>query len=203
MKGILLLNGEPYLHEIDTQNAYVLCADGGYNWAKGKIKIDETVGDMDSVLGEIDPAPNVVYPKEKDQTDGELALERMLVLRAEGKIDRVEIYGGGGGREDHFLGNIHLLYRFAKSGLPCTLYTNKSMLFAFEKGITLTGLSGVTLSLLPLGSDVGILKTSGLKYSADGLTLSYGSCRGVSNEITAESAEIVLKSGVLLCVINA
>ena len=202
MKGIILLNGEPYLGEIDQADSYVICADGAYNWAKNRVKIDESVGDLDSVEGEIQPAPSVVYSSEKDQTDGEIALERMLVLRAEGRIDRVEIYGGGGGREDHFLGNLHLLYRCATSGLPCTLYTNKSMLFAFEKGVMLTGLKGITLSLLPLGGAVEIEKTTGLKYSADGLTMEYGSCRGISNEMIDDVAEIVLKSGVALCIVN-
>ena len=202
MKGIILLNGEPYLGEIDQTDSHVICADGAYNWAKDRIKIDETVGDLDSVIGEIQPAPSVVYSSEKDQTDGEIALERMLALRAQGEIDRVEIYGGGGGREDHFLGNLHLLYRFAKSGLPCTFYTNKSMLFAFEKGVTLTGLKGVTMSLLPLGGVVEIEKTTGLKYCADDVTLTYGSCRGISNEILEDRAEIVLKSGVALCIVN-
>jgi thiamine pyrophosphokinase len=202
MKGIILLNGEPYLGEIDQTDSHVICADGAYNWAKDRIKIDETVGDLDSVIGEIQPLPSVVYPSEKDQTDGEIALERMLALRAEHKIDRVEIYGGGRGSEDHFLGTLHLLYRFAKSGLPCTLYTNTSMLFAFEKGVTLTGLKGVTMSLLPLGGVVEIEKTTGLKYCADDVTLTYGSCRGISNEILEDRAEIYLKNGVALCIVN-
>ena len=203
MKGIIILNGEPYVGKIDEKDSYVVCADGGYNWAKNIVKIDETVGDMDSAFGEIHPAPSAVYPQEKDQTDGELALEKMLFLKAENKIDRVEIYGGGGGREDHFLGNLHLLYRCAKQGLPCTMYTNNSILFAFLSGVTLTGLKGETLSLLPLGGDVEIENTSGLKYSADGLTLGYGSCRGISNVVVSDKAEIVIKSGVALCIVNA
>lgn len=203
MKAIILLNGDPYLGEIDTQNAYVICADGGYNWAKNKLKIDETVGDLDSAVGEIYPVPTLVYPSEKDQTDGEIAVERVLEIAKDKQIESVEIYGGGGGREDHFLGNIHLLYRLAKRGLPCTMYTNNSMLFAFAGGVTLTGLKGVTLSLLPLGGDVQVAKTTGLQYAANCLTLRYGSCRGISNVIIEEKAEIYLTSGVALCIVNA
>ena len=77
------------------------------------------------------------------------------------------------------------------------------MLFAFKKGVTLTGLKGVTVSLLPLGGDAEIAQTTGLKYGADGVKLSYGSCLGISNEIINESAEIILQNGVLLCVVNA
>ncbi len=203
MKGIIILNGEPYLGEIDGENAYVLCVDGGYNWAKDRLKIDENIGDFDSVKTAPTPAPKEVYPCEKDKTDGELAIERILQLFAEGKIDSVDIYGAGGGREDHFLGNVHLLYRMAQAGLPCVAYTNQSMLFAFAQGVTLTGLNGVTVSLLPLGGDAEIEKTQGFYYPADGVVLRYGSCRGVSNVIVSDRAEIIVKFGIALCVVNA
>ena len=203
MKGVVILNGEPYLGEIDAENAYVICADGGYNWAKERLSINEIIGDLDSVESAPNPAPAKVYPSEKDKTDGELAIERILQLFQQGEVDSVEIYGAGGGREDHFLGNLHLLYRLAKAGLPCVAYTNQSMLFAFEKGVTLTGLNGVTVSLLPLGGDAEIEKTQGFYYPADGVILRYGSCRGISNVIVSDEAEIIVKNGVVLCVVNA
>ena len=202
MKGIVLLNGEPYLGEIDQTNSYVICADGGYNWSKGRVKMDETVGDFDSAFGEVSPAPRKIYPSEKDQTDGEIAIERMLELQAQGKIDCVEIYGGGGGREDHFLGNLHLLYRCAAAGLPNVLYTNGSELRACSSGLVLTGVQGKTISLLPLGGDAEILQTDGLKYSADGITLAYGCCRGISNVATKDEVRICVKTGIVLCVVN-
>ena len=53
----------------------VICADGGYNYAKAKgIKADYVVGDLDSAK-DIAPEVKIVkFNKVKDSTDGELAI---------------------------------------------------------------------------------------------------------------------------------
>ena len=48
-RGILLLNGEPYEGRIDDSDALVVCCDGAYAWAHGKVRIDKNVGDFDSL----------------------------------------------------------------------------------------------------------------------------------------------------------
>ena len=57
MKGVLLLNGEPYSGEIESENALVYCCDGAYSWAKNRVRIDKNIGDFDS-LAEI-PVPQL------------------------------------------------------------------------------------------------------------------------------------------------
>ena len=110
MKAVILLNGEPYRGEIDASAARVWCCDGASEWAKDRVRIDENLGDYDSLSYMPDPPPAEVYPSEKNYTDGELALMRAIAAGA----DEIEFYGGGGGREDHFLGNLHLLYAALK-----------------------------------------------------------------------------------------
>ena len=83
MKGVILLNGEPYKGEIDDTNALVFCADGAYNWAKGRVRIDENLGDFDSAAEIPFPRPAEIFPSEKNETDGEIALEKMLALAEE------------------------------------------------------------------------------------------------------------------------
>ena len=70
MKGIILLNGEPYYKAINAENAVVYCCDGAYAWAKGRIKIDRNIGDFDSLNQTPYPPPEEIYPAEKDFTDG-------------------------------------------------------------------------------------------------------------------------------------
>ena len=65
MKAIILLNGEPYRGAIDASFARVWCCDGAYDWAKGKVRIDENLGDYDSLSYMPDPPPAEVYPSEK------------------------------------------------------------------------------------------------------------------------------------------
>lgn len=199
---IILLNGEGYNGEIDGENAVVLCADGAYRWAKRKIKIDENLGDFDSLDETPFPPPKEIYPTQKDCTDGEIALEKALALVEAGKASRIEIYGGGGGREDHFLGNLHLLYRAQKSGVFCVMKTNYADIFVAEGKIVLENVKGKTVSLFPFGGDAHIMDSAGLFYAAEDLTLPYGVCRGVSNVATADRAEIFCDKGVLLVFVN-
>ena len=99
MKGILLLNGAPYTGEINDCGAAVYCCDGAYEWAKGRVRIDKNVGDFDSLPYIPSPPPEEIYPSEKNFTDGEIALFKMLGSG----IDDITIYGGGGGREAAFI----------------------------------------------------------------------------------------------------
>lgn len=196
MKGILLLNGMPYGGEIDANGAVVYCCDGAYSWAKNKVKIDKNIGDFDS-LDEIPcPPPEEIYPSEKDYTDGEIALKKLLDIG----VDEIEIYGGDGGREDHFFGNIHLIYRAHRSGVKCTMITGKSKIFAGEGVISLGQFKDRTLSVLPFGAPLHIIESAGLKYSYPE-NIGYGECRGISNICRSENAYLKVE-GVALVIIN-
>lgn len=202
MKIVVLLGGEPYEGKIDAENAYVIGVDGGCDWAKGKIPFDETLGDFDSAKTLPDPPPAKIYPSQKDETDGELALSRALELCETTGADKIEIYGGGGGREDHFLGNLHLLYRAARAGVRCEMIDNRARLLIFTGELRLENVKGKTISLLPFGGEAHIIESEGLFYPANGLTLSYGVCRGISNLGVDENARIVCGEGYLLVAIN-
>ena len=64
----------------------------------------------------------VVFPSEKDFTDGELAMEELLKR----DVSFIEIYGGGGGREDHFFGNVALLVKARLNGKNAFFITDYS-----------------------------------------------------------------------------
>ena len=198
MKGVLLLNGEPYSGKIDDSGALVYCCDGAYEWARGRVRIDKNIGDFDS-LGYIPtPPPEEIYPAEKDFTDGEIALFKLLGTG----VDEVEIYGGGGGREDHFLGNLHLLYCAHKRGVKATLFTERSVLFPASGRVELDNIKGKTLSVLPFGGDAHINDSAGLRYSYPE-KLVYGACRGISNVAESDCAHITLGEGdTALIIIN-
>ena len=196
MKGIILLNGEPYSGKIDTTNSLVYCCDGAYNWAHGRVKIDENIGDFDSVEVTPYPAPKEVYPSEKDLTDGELALLKML----DKDVSEIEIYGGGGGREDHFLGNLNLLYLGHIRGKKCKMVTNYSEIFVCEGRADFSAYRGRTVSVLPFFGELHILSSKGLKYAYPEV-LPFGSTRGISNEVTGrgelnfEGVAIIIDNG--------
>lgn len=198
MKGILLLNGAPYEGEIDCENAVVYCCDGAYAWAAGKVRIDKNVGDFDS-LGYIPvPPPEEIYPSEKNYTDGEIALFKMLSAG----IDDITVYGGGGGREDHFLGNLQLLYAALKRGASARMITAHSEIFPASGRAELGKYLGATFSLLPFGERVHIMDSRGCKYSYPA-EISLGECRGISNIVSSPQAFVEIEKGeVALILVN-
>lgn len=196
MKGILLLNGDPYGGEIDCRGAVVYCCDGAYAWAKNRVRIDKNIGDFDSLKEIPYPPPEEIYPAEKNFTDGEIALKKML----ESGVDEVEIYGGGGGREDHFLGNLHLLYSAHTSGAKCVMITQNSRIFVGQGKIFLGKFDKKTFSVLPFGGELHIMDYRGLKYDYP-VTLHYGECRGISNVVTGKDAFLEV-AGCALIIIN-
>ncbi len=197
---VILLNGEPYKGKIPAEEACVICCDGAYSWAKDKVRIDENLGDFDSLAETPVPAPRMRFPSEKNETDGELAVDRALGM---GATDIV-IYGGGGGREDHFLGNLHLLYKAKKAGVFAVLRTNGAQIVLCDTGEqTFPCKEGQTVSLLPFGGDAHIMGTDGLKYPMGDLWLRYGSTRGVSNLTTKDgSFSFRVSGGSVLVIIN-
>lgn len=183
MKGILLLNGQPYSGEINCENAVVYCCDGAYEWAKGRVRIDKNVGDFDSLSYLPYPPPEEIYPAEKNFTDGEIALRKMLGAG----VNEVQIYGGGGGREDHFLGNLQLLYYCRARGVQAVMINDGAFIFAASGRIALGEYVGKTFSALPFGERLRIIESEGCKYAYPP-EITLGECRGISNVAVSESA---------------
>lgn len=196
MRGVLLLNGDSYAGHIDDKGALVYCCDGAYAWAKGKVRIDKNIGDFDSLNIVPYPPPEEIFPSEKDFTDGEIALFKLL----EAGADEIEIYGGGGGREDHFLGNLQLLYYAHARGAKCVMITERSLIFPASGKINLGKYAGKTFSVLPFGGTLRIMDYKGLKYPYPP-ALRYGECRGISNIVQKDDA-FLEADGVALIIVN-
>ncbi len=186
-----MLNGEPYTEKIEDTDAFVVCCDGALRWAQGKVRIDKKTGDFDS-LGYI-PEGADVYPVEKNSTDGEIALELLL----EKGCKQIDIYGGGGGREDHLFGNLQLLYAAHLRGAQACMHTRYTDISCGAGKIGWNGKKGKTLSLAPVGERAHIMESEGLKYPLRDLTLTAGSCRGISNVICSDRAQIFCDEGTL------
>ena len=197
MKAALLLNGAPYCGELP-KDRLIYCCDGAYRWAKGRAKIYKNIGDFDSLDEVPYPAPEEVYPSEKDFTDGEIALRKMI----EEGADDIEVYGAFGGREDHFIGNLHLLYFAHMRGVNMRLISENTIDFLGSGRIDFSGFAGKPISVFPFSAPVHIIESRGLKYSYPQV-LSYGECRGVSNIVEEEGASVVTGAGeVALVFIN-
>jgi thiamine pyrophosphokinase len=182
---------------------YVVCADAGAHHARLLgVRPNLVVGDLDSVA-EDDRAwlarsgvPVVQYPRDKDNTDLELALEHGLK-----KAPRsIVIIGALGARLDHTLGNIALLADERLRDRSVVLDDGVVQVFLCRGRSEILGARGDLISLIPWGAPANGVGTVGLKWPLRGETLLPEKSRGISNEMTGEWAEVICRSGLLLVV---
>lgn len=180
----------------------IIAADGGAEYAiQAGLTPHILIGDMDSISPSTMKQLNnksiiKVYPREKDHTDAELAVQYALTQQVTG------IYMAGflGRRIDHMMANLAYLSTLP---VPVTLFEGTQQLTLIRNRSTISCKKGYEVSLLPLQEDCIGISTYGLRYPLDNETLPYGSTRGVSNVLIKESATVTIQSGTLLCILSA
>ena len=178
-----------------------IAADSGYDRAvELGFKVDVLIGDLDSIESELMPNHLIVerYPVDKNATDLELAISRVLVEQPQ----RLVVVGGAGGRIDHELGTAQLLCSKQWSSIDeIDWMTGRGWSHVVHRRRSIHGDVGSTISLIPFGGDADGVSTRGLKWELEDATLSHGSTRGLSNMFSSPVAEITVADGTLLAVV--
>ncbi|MHB8124227.1 MAG: thiamine diphosphokinase [Desulfitobacteriaceae bacterium] len=187
---------------------FLVCADGGGNSAllSGRLP-DVLIGDLDSITPEnlvkcLEGGTKILrYPKEKDQTDLELALDytRYHVL-AEFSESEIWLYGATGGRIDHLLGNIALLLAYARQGWKVFLKDPEHLMWIVQKRESIPGNKGQEISLVAL-SDDAVVTTEGFYYALKNEKLFRDSPRGISNILLSTEGLIQVDEGWVLAIL--
>ena len=182
---------------------YIICADGG---ARHALELGLTpnlvIGDMDSIdkqqWQKLKDAgvPIELFPRDKNETDLELALDRAIEL--EPKV--LLIIGALGGRLDQTFGNTALLSDARLSAVDVRLDDGVEEIFFCRDQEEVRGRSGDIVSLIPWGNPVQGVQTQGLKWQLHSETLFPERTRGISNEMTSEVASVKIESGLLLVI---
>ncbi len=73
-----------------------------------------------------------IYQAEKDQTDLDLALSWAVGQRP----SCIRMFGISGGRADHFLGNLHLLYTAMKQNVKTVMIDRQNTISMHPKALT-------------------------------------------------------------------
>lgn len=201
MKTVIFLNGNinnyDFYKPIIGKNDYIICADGGYRHALNLgITPDIVVGDMDSAGIALDGLNTEIYPTEKDLTDGEIAV-RHAVDKTD--CDDIIILGGIGDRFDHTLCNVFLLKIISDAGKKGVIINETNEIYMTSSQITLTGMPGDTVSIIPIVKANGIM-TQNLKYALDNFNLEFGTSRGISNIMLKELCTITVDDGLLVVI---
>jgi thiamine pyrophosphokinase len=165
--------------------ARVIAADSGITHAAAlNLKPELWLGDFDSASSDLDKAfskiPRDVHPKEKDATDGDLAISEALRRGA----TEIVLVGGFGGQFDHVLTHTAMLLALARREIPCMITSGSEEAHPLTFELLLSDLKpGTRISIVPM-SDVRGLTIQGVKWPLNHKNVPFGSTLTMSNEVT-------------------
>ena len=205
LNGELKGNKEGYKKLIGGKDVFFIAADGG-------ALLLESIGFLpDVIIGDFDSLTKAQYqryeklgakivkcPVEKDETDGELALQYCQ----ERGFNNIVIIGFAGGRLDQQLANIFLLEYAFRNGMTAFIKEPGLEMGIIERGKIFFRKIGAGLSLIPLDEKVSGVTITGCKYLLEAGSLLRYKTRGISNIIEQEKAVITVERGLLLYILN-
>ena len=193
MKIAIMANGQ-LNNKIDFSiYDFVVAVDGGANHCKKiNIKPNLIIGDLDSIQVEFEDV-SVKQVNDQNKTDLEKALD-YIVKKFDKKIKAIDIYGATSlDRFDHTLGNVFIVKKY--SGWPIKIITDKQTIEIVNKNKIINNKKNKLASIFPLTKTQG-LKSKGFKWQLSDNKIS------VSNIITEDQAEIKIKKGSIILIIN-
>jgi len=203
-KAVLVCNGSintKFIYSFISEDDFIVAVDGGANkLIKTKFSPDLIIGDMDSIsknsLKKFRKTKKIVFPKEKDKIDLELALDYCIKK----KFREIIILGAIGTRADMTMTNIFSLMQIPKKIKAKIIHENQEIYLIPKKKFSVEGIPGEKISLFALKGKVKGLTIKGFKYELKNFNLEYGIGIGLSNEFKNKKAWITSKDGILLCV---
>lgn len=210
MKTVAIVGNGPHNHlpnlisYQDDVDIWISADGGALTLINEGIHIDYAVGDFDSINEEqynmIQHHANRVesYPKEKNETDLEIALQKAMEL----KPNKLLLFGITGGRLDHSLINIQLLQQIHNNNIRGLLIDQWNQL-----ELTYPGTHHITqdtfypyISFIPLTNEVKNISLSRFRYPLNNYNLTWGSTRCISNELIDVIGTCTYESGILLLI---
>ncbi|MEI7672862.1 MAG: thiamine diphosphokinase, partial [Deltaproteobacteria bacterium] len=175
---------------------FIVCADGGANKVRAyRIVPDCIIGDLDSITQKtrhyFSFVP-IIHNSDQESTDLEKVLDYLLANR----FTSATIVGATGERPDHTMANFSILLKYHKK-IALRFFDERCTIEIVQKKIRFAASPGQQISLVPMGKCSGIT-TRGLKYFLKNESLELGVREGSSNEASASTVDITVKSGSLL-----
>lgn len=205
-EAFIFLNGEfpvckNFYKNLNIDTKHLFCADGG---ALKALELNytprEVWGDFDSLdensLNILKSKNTIVktFDKNKDFTDGELLISYVSSLN----YDKIYVIGGFGGRVDHFLTNINLIFKYKN-----LIFLNElEKLFLVTNNLIIKDSIGKRISFIPFSDTVNNLNLTGFLYPLKNHLLKRGDSTCLSNIITSNIAQIHFDEGKLLGVLS-
>jgi thiamine pyrophosphokinase len=198
-KALLFINGDAPKSLPDLENYdLIACTDGAFHYLKRMAfppdKLDFISGDFDSHCGSDEEMyeEKFILTLDQDKTDFHKALEIIL----EKGFSEIDVFGGSGGEQDHFLGNLTVAYAF-KDRMNIRFYDEFSEYYFISSRFKIKGVKNKMISLYPFPS-VNNITTKGLNWPLTNGHLSITSRIGTRNFAIEDEVSIEYESGDLL-----
>jgi thiamine pyrophosphokinase len=174
----------------------VLAADAGMRHAAVLgLQPELWVGDFDSEPPGLPPrlaaVERMVFPQDKDQTDGELAVAEALARGATG-LNLVGAFGGP--RADHAFLHLTMALQLTERGVPVLLTSGDQEGVPLLPGSAEFDYAAGTMFSILAFSHLSGLTLAGAKWPLDAVEVDFGSSLTISNEV-AGSLRVTLGSG--------
>jgi thiamine pyrophosphokinase len=202
-KALLFINGDaPKSFPNPEKYGLIACTDGAFHYLKNLDfpleKLDFISGDFDSHSGKDENLyhEKFIYTPDQDKTDFHKALEIII----EKGFKNIDILGGSGGEQDHFLGNLTVAFGF-KEKLNIKFYDEFSEYYFVPKNFKVKNVKDKMISLYPFPS-VENITTKGLNWPLTNGNLSITSRIGTRNFAVEDEVSIEYEKGNLLVFIG-
>lgn len=184
----------------------LIAVDGGLAPVKALGLVpDMIVGDLDtaepSLVEAFKEFPYIIWDihaPEKDETDTELALRKAMASGC----THITILGATGGRFDHMLANVFLLYTCLQRGIDACIIDQQNKIYLIEEEHCFSKKDqwGKYISFLPLLGKIEGITLEGFAYPLKDYDLDAGSSRCISNELQQEEGKIYFQNGIAICI---
>ncbi|QBA20546.1 thiamine diphosphokinase [Chryseobacterium indologenes] len=198
-KTLLFINGDAPKSLPNSENyELIACTDGAFHYLKRMgfplDKLDFISGDFDSHSGSDEDMyeEKFILTLDQEKTDFHKALE---IIQDKG-FSEVDVFGGSGGEQDHFLGNLTVAFAF-KDLMNIKFYDEFSEYYFIPNHFTLKGAKNRMISLYPFPS-VNNITTKGLNWPLTNESLSITSRIGTRNFAVEDEVSIEYESGDVL-----
>lgn len=198
-KAVLFINGDAPKSLPNPENyELIACTDGAFHYLKRMgfplDKLDFISGDFDSHSGSDEDMyeEKFILTLDQEKTDFHKALEIIL----ERGFSQIDVFGGSGGEQDHFLGNLTVAYTF-KDQMNIKFYDEFSEYYFIPNDFRLKGVKNKMISLYPFPS-VNNITTQGLNWPLTKETLSITSRIGTRNFAIEDEVSVEYESGNVL-----
>ncbi|MBM7644315.1 thiamine pyrophosphokinase [Scopulibacillus daqui] len=177
---------------------------GLYYLLKAGIRPIRAFGDFDSISKaerrwiDQEHIELTVYPAEKDFTDMEIAVNWVI----EQQPEHCYLLGATGGRMDHGLLNIQLLYKGLQAGVNFKILDKQNEITLLKPGSYHVSKQNEFpyISFVPFSKKITGIHLKGFKYPLENAELHLGSSLCISNELIEPKGTVAFDNGLLLMI---